>query len=98
MLILDPELRLRKCENNILCYAIDKSRMDVVRQRVLHPLEAVVLCLYDGSRSEEEVADLLAEVTRSSREQSTNFLVKFLEHSGDLLVDGSYGSSGVMHK
>lgn len=89
MLILDPELRLRRGESNIFCYAIDESRMDIVRQRVLHPLEAVVLCLYDGSRSEEEVADLLAEVTRSSREQSTNFLAKFVERSRDMLKEGS---------
>lgn len=89
MLILDPELRLRKGESNIFCYAIDEYRMDIVKQRVLHPLEAVILCLYDGSRSEEQVADLLAEITRSSREQSINFLAKFLLRSGNLLVEGS---------
>lgn len=55
MLALDPAYKLRRTETNIFFYRFDPDAMDVVDQRTLHPNVAILLALFNGQNSLDDI-------------------------------------------
>ncbi len=86
MLCLDPRLRFRKAETNIYSYDIDLSSGQIVRQRVLHPLQAVILSLFDGRRKTSDIAKIVSQITNRSTAKCEEFVSAAVTELSDLLV------------
>jgi radical SAM protein with 4Fe4S-binding SPASM domain len=87
MLCFNPEYRMRKAIGSAFIYKIDPYTMSLSDQKIVHPINAIVLSLFNGKRSIDEISDLLAEVGIVNKVMADSFLANFIPDSGDLLVD-----------
>ncbi|MGQ9608274.1 MAG: radical SAM protein [bacterium] len=61
-LILNPEWKMRKESGYVLLYRITDIGT-IVEQSFIHPLDAIVIALFDGERTVEEVTSVLNYIT-----------------------------------
>ncbi len=87
MLCFNPEYRMRKAIGSVFIYKIDPYTMSLTGQKIIHPLNAIVLALINGKRSINEIIGLLAEVGGVDKEKANNFLTNFISNSANFLVN-----------
>ncbi len=85
-LILGPEWRLRKERGSILLYKISDAGT-IEDYRLITPQTAILISLFDGERSENNVIEALAYVTGHSLKYASEMVRSFITDAGDCLVD-----------
>lgn len=78
-LALDPKFSLRKGERNVLFYRVNHEAGNLEDLRLLTPSTAIVLSLFDGDRSIEEIKNITNQLFEISPEEKGEHFEKFLE-------------------
>lgn len=87
MLSLDPKLIFRKAKSNVFCYEVDAANANLKRQKILHPIEAMVLSLFDGTRSTDSVSDIVESEVSLDPYRCKTFVANLTKKYRDLLVE-----------
>ncbi len=93
-LVLNPKYRLRKEENKILLFSVDFWGL-MERQQFIHPLYAILLSLFNGEKSFEDVEKEFCYITGSSPFEEGKRVVEHMlnvlksQNGEDLLLESS---------
>jgi radical SAM protein with 4Fe4S-binding SPASM domain len=85
----DPRYKLRRAKSNVLCFAFDPLRIDISTQRVLHPLDAMLLCLFDGRRPRREIAQIIVSAGQVPEQDAYSFIQRFEVQYSEFLSVGT---------
>lgn len=91
LFILNPQYKLKNDKRRILLFyrnadpPIKRGISDMVG--FLHPVLAMLLCLFDGEKNLETVLDEFVELTGLKRESINNLVSQLLENKTEIKVD-----------
>ncbi|MEZ5360488.1 MAG: radical SAM protein [Candidatus Zixiibacteriota bacterium] len=89
MLALHPEYKLRKTKTNILLYRFDYDTMDLADQKALHPNAAILLSLFDGKNSIDDIHCAIKYLFEYSTDEASKILNNFIDEWKKYLTDTS---------